>query len=121
MLAIVCDEWPTGDQRAVAGPPRGGGRVEHERMFASGGKVREQAAVLALVAQARGEWYLVAQLVEANGSALRVGRHDWTGFEPPELLGSASRLQPAAISLRPWRTPLRGRPGARRRRHATRV
>jgi DNA processing protein len=46
---------------------------------------REQAAVLALLRRARGEWYLVAQLLEASGSALRVLRSDWTGFEPPEL------------------------------------
>jgi DNA recombination-mediator protein A len=55
-------------------------------MFDNHRRVREQAAVLALVAQARGEWYLVAQLVEVNGSALRVARRDWTGLEPPELL-----------------------------------
>ncbi len=59
-------------------------------MFANEERVREQAAVLALVAQARGEWYLAAQLVEVNGSALRVARRDWTGLEPPELLEAVS-------------------------------
>jgi DNA processing protein len=57
-------------------------------MFDANGKVREQAALLALVSQARGEWYLVAQLLEATGSALRVARRDWTGFESSELLGA---------------------------------
>jgi DNA processing protein len=47
--------------------------------------VREQAAALALVARARSEWYLVSQLLEANGSALRIIERDWTGFEPQEL------------------------------------
>jgi DNA processing protein len=55
-------------------------------MFDLDEKVREQAALLALVKRARGEWYLVAQLLEATGSALRLARRDWTGFEPPELL-----------------------------------
>jgi DNA processing protein len=55
-------------------------------MFDNEEKIREQAAVLAVVAQARREWYLAAQLLEVNGSALRVARRDWTGFEPPELL-----------------------------------
>jgi DNA processing protein len=48
----------------------------------------EQAAVLALAQRARGDWYLVSQLLEATGSALRVLRQDWTGFEPPELLSA---------------------------------
>jgi DNA processing protein len=59
-------------------------------MFDNEEKLREQAAVLAVVAHARGEWFLVAQLVEMNGSALRVARRDWTGFEPPELLEAVS-------------------------------
>jgi DNA processing protein len=59
-------------------------------MFDNEERVREQAAVLAVVAQARGEWYLAAQLVEVNGSALRVARRDWTGLEPPELLEAVS-------------------------------
>jgi DNA processing protein len=48
----------------------------------------EQAAVLALVKRARSEWYLVAQLLETTGSAMRVVRREWTGFEPPELLAA---------------------------------
>jgi DNA processing protein len=48
----------------------------------------EQAAVLALAQRARGDWYLVSQLLEATGSALRVLHRDWTGFEPPELLST---------------------------------
>lgn len=51
---------------------------------------REQAAVLALVSHARGEWHTIAQLIEATGSALRAARHDWSGFEPPELLAAAA-------------------------------
>jgi DNA processing protein len=68
-------------------------------MFDSEEKVREQAAVLALVAQAREEWYLAAQLVEASGSAVRVARRDWTGFEPPELLEvvSGEEIDDAAL------------------------
>jgi DNA processing protein len=48
--------------------------------------VSENAAVLALVRHSRREWYMTAQLLEANGSALRVASREWTGFEPPELL-----------------------------------
>src|SRR6266540_2651073 len=59
-------------------------------MFDKEERVREQAAVLAVVAQGRAEWYLAAQLVEVNGSALRVARRDWTGYEPPELLEAVS-------------------------------
>jgi DNA processing protein len=59
-------------------------------MFDDHEKIREQAALLALVSQARGEWYSVAQLVEANGSARRVAHHEWTGFEQPELIDSAA-------------------------------
>jgi DNA processing protein len=55
-------------------------------MFGLNNERREQAAVLALVSRARAEWYLVAQLVEATGSALRAARSEWTGLEPPELL-----------------------------------
>jgi hypothetical protein len=52
--------------------------------------VTEQAAVLALAKRATSDWHLVAQLVESAGSALRVLRQDWTGFEPPELLAAVS-------------------------------
>jgi DNA processing protein len=52
--------------------------------------VTEQAAVLALARRAHAEWYLVAQLLEATGSALRIVREDWTGFEPPELLAAVA-------------------------------
>jgi DNA processing protein len=50
---------------------------------------REQAAVLALISHARGDWHMVAQLIEAAGSALRVIERDWSGFESPELLAAA--------------------------------
>lgn len=53
-------------------------------------QVREQAAVLALVKRASHEWYLVAQLLESVGSALRAIREEWTGFEPPELLSAVT-------------------------------
>lgn len=52
--------------------------------------MREQAAVLALVKRASNEWYLVAQLLESVGSALRAIRNEWTGFEPPELLSAVT-------------------------------
>lgn len=60
-------------------------------MFASdesGG--RERAAVLALVSRARGEWHLVAQLLEVTRSAMRTAQREWTGFEPPELLAAVT-------------------------------
>lgn len=61
-----------------------GGKAILERMFDT---VRstlysERAAVLALAAATPGEWYRTAALVEDAGSALRVLRRDWTGFEP---------------------------------------
>jgi DNA processing protein len=78
---------------AVIRHPAQSDRVRQgERMFGSVERDRrEQAAVLALVSRAQSEWYLVAQLLEATGSALRVARADWTGFEPPELLTALSR------------------------------
>lgn len=48
----------------------------------------EQAAVLALVRRAKAEWFLVAQLVETTGSALRIIGADFTGLEPPELIAA---------------------------------
>src|SRR5436309_3504234 len=48
-------------------------------------RVKEQAALLALVRHARGEWYLVSQLLEITGSATKVVAGDWNGFEPLEL------------------------------------
>jgi DNA processing protein len=53
-------------------------------------ETREQAAVLALVSHARGEWFLVSQLLEEVGSALRACAREWTGFETPELLRAVS-------------------------------
>jgi DNA processing protein len=46
----------------------------------------ERAAVLALVDRAHADWHVVAQLLEATGSATRTLHHEWTGFEPPELI-----------------------------------
>jgi DNA processing protein len=66
-------------------------KVRGEHMFGVNTDRREQAAVLALVSRARGDWYLVAQLLEAAGSALRPARGEWTGFEPPELLSAFTR------------------------------
>lgn len=60
---------------------------------------REQAAVLALVSHARGEWHTVAQLIEATGSALRVVHRDWSGFEPPELLAAAASTEVTEAEL----------------------
>ena len=53
-------------------------------------EIAEHAAVLALVHRARGEWHLVAQLLEETGSAVRVIRQDWSGFESPELISVIS-------------------------------
>lgn len=47
-------------------------------------ELREQAAVLALVARAKGEWHLVASVIEGARSAVRIVEGDWTGFEPFE-------------------------------------
>src|SRR5262249_26410829 len=55
--------------------------------------LREQAATLALVKHADREWHLLAQLLEASGSALRVLRGEWTGFEQPELVDSLGELK----------------------------
>lgn len=55
--------------------------------------------MLALVSRARGEWHLVAQLLEVTGSALRAIRRDWTGFEPPELLGAVGGARVADAEL----------------------
>jgi DNA processing protein len=76
-------------------------------MFDDGGGIREQAAVLALVAEARGEWYLAAQLIEANGSALRVARGDWTGLEPPELLDAVGSREVDDAAIDRFETQIR--------------
>ena len=55
-------------------------------------EVREQAALLALVKRASKEWYLVAQLLEFTGSALKAIHHEWTGFEPPDLLSAVTNF-----------------------------
>lgn len=44
-------------------------------------ELREQAALLALVANSEFEWYRMATVVEERGSALAVLNNDWTGFE----------------------------------------
>jgi DNA processing protein len=59
---------------------------------------REQAAVLALCAQAAGSWHLVAQLIEETGSALRLANGDLTGFETPEFLDA---LRPDSLPVEP--------------------
>lgn len=43
--------------------------------------VREQAAVLALVSVTRREWHRTASMIEEMGSAQKVLRREWTGFE----------------------------------------
>jgi DNA processing protein len=43
--------------------------------------VREQAAVLALVSATEGSWHRTASMIEEAGSALKVLRREWTGFE----------------------------------------
>jgi DNA processing protein len=43
--------------------------------------VSERAAALALVSGTTGEWYRTAALLEDAGSAARVIRREWTGFE----------------------------------------
>lgn len=52
---------------------------------------REQAAVLALVAAAQGEWHRTATIIEEVGSATRVIRRDW-GESPPTDLIEAEEL-----------------------------
>ena len=72
-----------------------------EHMFAKGVRLStrsEQAAVLALVKNTRGDWYGTADIIETARSALRVVEGDWTGFEPDEvressLVGSVSADQ----------------------------
>jgi DNA processing protein len=54
---------------------------------------REQAAVLALVGHARGEWYKTAALIEEARSAVRVVEGDWTGFEPLEVQETTARQE----------------------------
>lgn len=48
----------------------------------------EQAAVLALVKRAEGEWSRTADTIERARSALRIVRGDWTGFEPEDVIAS---------------------------------
>jgi DNA processing protein len=48
--------------------------------------LEERASVLALVERSHAEWHVVAQLLEATGSATRALHHEWSGFEPPELI-----------------------------------
>jgi len=62
---------------------------------------REQAAVLALTAHARGQWHLVAHLLSETGSALAVAEGRLSGFETPELLETLdeSALPITAIEL----------------------
>lgn len=59
---------------------------------------REQAAVLALCAHARGGWHLVSQLIEETGSALALTEGRTSGLEPPELLAA---VEPAGRSVGP--------------------
>jgi DNA processing protein len=54
---------------------------------------REQAAVLALVAHARGEWYKTAALIEEARSAVRIVEGEWTGFEPLEVQETTLRQE----------------------------
>lgn len=58
-------------------------------MFESGGSQEERAAVLALVAATQGEWYRTATLIEYAGSAVRIVRQEWTGFEPFDVSQTA--------------------------------
>lgn len=60
------------------------------------GDRHEQAAVLALAANASGSWHLIAQLVEEAGSARRLAGGELTGFESPELLAA---LKPDALPI----------------------
>jgi DNA processing protein len=53
----------------------------------------EQAAVLALVAHARGEWYKTAALIEEARSAVRIVEGEWTGFEPLEVRETTLRQE----------------------------
>jgi DNA processing protein len=62
--------------------------------------IDERAAVLALVSATTDEWYKTATLIEYAGSALRVVRQEWTGFEPfdREQAGAlADRVTPETL------------------------
>jgi DNA processing protein len=52
---------------------------------------REQAAVLALAAHARGQWHLISRLLAETGSASRIAEWQLSGFETPELLDGLDR------------------------------
>lgn len=57
--------------------------------------LREQAALLALVAKSDLEWYRMATIIEERGSALAILRGDWTGFESfttPQVDAVAARI-----------------------------
>src|SRR6266516_4647849 len=54
---------------------------------------REQAAILALVAHARGEWYKTAALIEEARSAVRIVEGEWTGFDPLEVQETTLRQE----------------------------
>ena len=60
--------------------------------------LREQAAVLALVARTKGEWYKTASLIEEGGSALRIveGRIDeldWFDHTEVKALGERVNVE----------------------------
>ena len=53
---------------------------------------RERAAVLALAEKSTIAWHVLASLIERTGSALRVVRQDWSGFETSDLVDSTEAL-----------------------------
>lgn len=62
--------------------------------------VREQAAVLALVSVTTGPWHRTASMIEEMGSAQKVLRREWTGFESFDITAAealARRVGPDAV------------------------
>lgn len=65
-----------------------------------GDRRQEHVAVMALVAagaRQRREWYSVATLIEGAGSAVRMLRHEWNGFEPFDV-ADAEKLVEAVLT-----------------------
>lgn len=62
--------------------------------------LREQAAVLALVAATEKQWHRTASMIEEVGSALKFLRREWTGFESFEIADAealACRVTPGDV------------------------
>lgn len=76
------------------GKRHGRSNAQCDLQYAGMSDIHERAAVLALVSQTDSEWYRLASLIEEAGSALRILKKDWTGFESFEFISreDAERL-----------------------------